>query len=36
MNWDALGAIAEMAGAVSVLATLLYLVKQRKEWRAND
>jgi hypothetical protein len=31
MNWDALGAIAEVVGAVSVLATLLYLAKQIKD-----
>ena len=28
MNWDALGAIAELLGAVGVIATLLYLAKQ--------
>jgi hypothetical protein len=28
MNWDALGAIAELGGAVSVLGTLIYLAKQ--------
>jgi len=31
MNWDAVGAIAEIVGAVSVLATLLYLAKQIKD-----
>jgi hypothetical protein len=28
MNWDALGAIAELAGAVAVVASLLYLGRQ--------
>ena len=31
MNWDALGAIAELLGAIAVLATLLYLARQIKE-----
>ena len=31
MNWDALGAIAELAGALSVLGTLIYLAKQIKD-----
>jgi hypothetical protein len=28
MNWDALGAIAEIFGAIAVLATLVYLARQ--------
>lgn len=28
MDWDAFGAVAEMCGALAVLATLLYLAKQ--------
>ena len=28
MNWDAFGAIAELLGAVAVVATLMYLAKQ--------
>ena len=31
MNWDAIGALAELAGAVSVLGTLIYLAKQIKD-----
>ena len=31
MNWEAFGAIAEMAGALSVLATLVYLARQIKD-----
>ncbi|MDD9895930.1 MAG: hypothetical protein OXU24_09105 [Gammaproteobacteria bacterium] len=31
MNWDALGAIGEIVGAVGVIATLLYLAKQIHE-----
>ena len=31
MNWDAIGAIAEILGAVSVLATLIYLAHQIKQ-----
>ena len=30
MNWDAIGAVAEMLGAIAVIATLLYLSKQIK------
>ena len=30
MNWDALGAIGEIIGAIAVLATLYYLAKQIK------
>ncbi len=30
MNWDALGAIAEVCGALAVLASILYLAKQIK------
>jgi len=28
MNWEAIGAIGEILGAVAVIATLLYLAKQ--------
>jgi len=28
MNWDAVGAIAELVGAIAVLITLLYLARQ--------
>ena len=39
MNWDAIGAIGEIIGAVAVLVTLLVLVFQlrqnTKEMRAN-
>jgi hypothetical protein len=31
MNWDALGAIAELAGALAVVATLVYLAVQIKQ-----
>ena len=31
MNWDALGALDELAGALSVLGTLIYLAKQIKD-----
>ena len=31
MNWEALGAIAELLGAVSVLLTLIYLAIQVRE-----
>ena len=31
MNWDAFGAIAELLGAIAVLATLLYLARQIRE-----
>jgi len=31
MNWDAIGALAELAGAISVLGTLIYLAKQIKD-----
>ena len=31
MNWDALGAIAEMVGAMGVLATLIYLAFQIRD-----
>ena len=31
MNWNAIGALAELAGAVSVLGTLIYLAKQIKD-----
>jgi hypothetical protein len=28
MNWDALGALAELGGAVAVVATLIYIARQ--------
>lgn len=28
MNWDAIGAVGEFVGAITVLATLLYLAQQ--------
>ena len=31
MNWDAIGAIAELLGAIAVLATLLYLAIQIRQ-----
>ena len=31
MNWDALGSIADMLGALAVLVTLLYLARQVKQ-----
>ena len=31
MNWDAIGAIGEVVGALSVLLTLIYLAKQIKD-----
>ncbi|MEQ8954593.1 MAG: hypothetical protein RL120_10705 [Gammaproteobacteria bacterium] len=31
MNWDALGAIGEIAGAIGVIVTLLYLARQIRE-----
>ncbi len=31
MNWDALGAIAELLGAVGVIASLLYLGRQIRQ-----
>jgi heme/copper-type cytochrome/quinol oxidase subunit 1 len=31
MNWEAIGAIGELIGAVAVVVTLLYLVKQIKQ-----
>jgi hypothetical protein len=37
MNWDALGAIAEVMGALAVLATLIYLsVQIRQIARSQD
>ena len=30
MNWDALGAIAELLGSVAVVVALLFLLKQLK------
>ena len=31
MNWDAIGAIAELLGAVGVIATLAYLAQQIRQ-----
>ncbi len=31
MNWDAIGAIGEISGAIAVVATLLYLSKQIRQ-----
>ena len=31
MNWDAIGAVAELGGAIAVVATLLYLSRQLRE-----
>jgi len=31
MNWDAIGAIAELAGALAVIATLAYLAVQLRQ-----
>ena len=31
MNWDALGAIAELVGAIAVLLTLIYLAVQIRQ-----
>lgn len=31
MNWDAIGAVGEIIGAVAVIATLIYLAKQIKD-----
>ena len=37
MNWDAIGAIGEIVGAIAVVVTLLYLAKQtRSNARALD
>jgi hypothetical protein len=36
MNWDAVGAIAEIIGAVAVVATLLYLAVQIKQANRQD
>jgi len=35
MNWDAIGAIAELLGAVAVLATLVYLARQIRHNRES-
>jgi hypothetical protein len=34
MNWDAIGAIGEIVGAIAVVATLLYVARQMRESRA--
>lgn len=31
MNWEAIGALGEIAGAVAVIVTLLYLAKQIRQ-----
>ena len=31
MNWDAIGAIAELGGAIAVVATLVYLARQLRD-----
>ena len=31
MNWDAIGAIAELAGAIGVIASLIYLARQIRQ-----
>ncbi len=35
MNWDAVGAIAELLGAIAVLVTLLYLARQIRQNRES-
>ena len=37
MNWEAMGAIGEISGAIAVFATLVYLsiqIKQSSNWQA--
>ena len=36
MNWDAIGAIGEILGALAVLITLLYLARQLRENTASN
>lgn len=36
MNWDAIGAIAEIVGAIAVVVTLYYLAMQVRESRLQD
>jgi hypothetical protein len=36
MNWDAVGAIAELAGAIGVIASLIYLARQIRQSNATD
>ena len=36
MNWDAIGAIAEIVGAMAVVVTLYYLAMQVRESRLQD
>ena len=36
MNWDAIGAIAELAGAIGVIASLIYLARQIRQSNATD
>ena len=33
MNWDAIGAIAELLGAIGVIASLIYLATQIRQSR---
>ena len=35
MNWDAIGAIAELLGAIGVIASLLYLARQMRNGAAD-
>ena len=36
MYWDAVGAVAELAGALGVIASLVYLARQIKQSNASD
>ena len=36
MNWDAIAAIAELAGAIGVIASLIYLARQIRQSNATD
>ena len=36
MNWDAVGAISELAGAIGVIASLIYLARQIRQSNATD
>jgi len=36
MNWDAIGAIGEILGAIAVVATLIYLAKQLRQEARSD
>ena len=35
MNWEAIGAIGELAGAIAVVATLFYLARQIRQSNAQ-